>query len=625
MAKLSTLLLYVLTTHITSTWAGQCFSCCCQNSDSEDCEMTPLGAPTVRPPAPSMWVGCNNRPLDGQTWACEDPNLDFPTVECLVEDMRTCGVVGNNGASTVFYSFGVGTPETRPNVRDKLTPKGVMFNDGLLSDGDWYTKVAENRRFNIADPTVMSDPTKNSFNMKRQNIFVARYSEALARASAGEVFIVYRDRVGLGGKDGDLDGAYQLDIPADPNSGNPEQKNPLPNAWRTYEFGTLQRNSAVTKITGVETNNNYAKTTDWEPNKGLKVMPPSIAMELVLPGGPAPGCNAKMKRDDSACATACVPTTALFSNSTAALPSTTALFSNSTTALFSNSTTALFFSSTTALPSTTALFSNSTIAMPSTTAVPITTTVPSTTASAAVVTAAAMVQAGSSGVHVGTLTGTALYTSISSALERICPPVTQTSSATSCETDSVIIDGIDYVEAESLSRGELVVQVKSSSYNVTSLRDAMIKSAALTAQNSAGGKNCHSVKYELIGLRKRWWEPTIIASTRRWLSMDAPGNRHLEGRDHIHPIMQTATHCNAVGFAGVQYFSPFWRDAAEPGSTDYIDAEWNFQVGPGGDFVCDIIQDLLDGLALIAPEFAVEDVELGSAIEAICQKVMDHA
>lgn len=35
-----------------------------------------------------------------------------------------------NGANTVFYSFGVATVEARPNVRDKLKPPGVMFNDG---------------------------------------------------------------------------------------------------------------------------------------------------------------------------------------------------------------------------------------------------------------------------------------------------------------------------------------------------------------------------------------------------------------------------------------------------------------------------------------------------------------
>lgn len=48
-----------------------------------------------------------------------------------------------------------------------------------------------------------------------------------------------------------------------------------------------------------------------------------------------------------------------------------------------------------------------------------------------------------------------------------------------------MIGGIDYVDACYLSTGgEFVVKVKSSAYNVASLRDAMINSAAITATQS---------------------------------------------------------------------------------------------------------------------------------------------
>lgn len=74
-------------------------------------------------------------------------------------------------------------------------------------------------------------------------------------------------------------------------------------------------------------------------------------------------------------------------------------------------------------------------------------------------------QAGSSPVHVGTLTGTALYTSVSSALEKLCPPVSQTKNPTACETGSVVVHDIEYISDDSLDTdGELVVKVAASSY-----------------------------------------------------------------------------------------------------------------------------------------------------------------
>ncbi|TVY45905.1 hypothetical protein LSUB1_G000483 [Lachnellula subtilissima] len=220
--------------------------------------------------------------------------------------------------------------------------------------------------------------------------------------------------------------------------------------------------------------------------------------------------------------------------------------------------------------------------------------------------AQASVQAGSSPVHVGTLTGTALYTSVSSALEKLCPPVTQTNSATKCsETDTIKIGNIQAVEDESLTTGELDVTVKSSSYNATSLRDAMIQSAALTFQNSATGKNCYNATYTTEELKKR--------SNLDWFK-ESVG---LASRDRPYPVQETVQLCNAGDFAGVQYFSQFWRTAPQPGATDYLDANIAFE-SSGSDFWCEFLADLMDELVVVAPEFAVEDVELGEEIRAIC-------
>lgn len=213
--------------------------------------------------------------------------------------------------------------------------------------------------------------------------------------------------------------------------------------------------------------------------------------------------------------------------------------------------------------------------------------------------AKATVQAGSSPVHVGTLTGTALYTSISSALESICPSVIQTTSAETCETGTITIKYIDYVDPVhgTLAQGELDVQVQSSSYNVTSLRDAMIQAAAPTAQNSANGSNCYDATCVVPGKRKRWGSAPFSSLPRRWLSLGdsergAPGITDAEnGLSRRNMIMPENTPekmqlCNAAGFAGVQYYSPFWRTAENPGSTDQIDAEWKFKVGMDGLLQC---------------------------------------
>lgn len=218
---------------------------------------------------------------------------------------------------------------------------------------------------------------------------------------------------------------------------------------------------------------------------------------------------------------------------------------------------------------------------------------------------------GSSAVNVGTLTSTALYTSISSALAKICPTVGQTSDLTHCSTDEVAIGNIDYTDGNDLERdGELTVRVKSSQYNVTSLRGALIDLTAKSAQYSSSGKNCHDQQYELRR-RKRWWHPFV------------PRSLPLVGRYLQQHQIEHITFCNSIDFAGAHYYSPYVNVDNIGTATDYIDAEFSFHKGPEADLDCDFINELIDGLALIQPEFAVEDVELGSAIGALCKQDED--
>lgn len=149
-------------------------------------------------------------------------------------------------------------------------------------------------------------------------------------------------------------------------------------------------------------------------------------------------------------------------------------------------------------------------------------------------TGAVTIEAGTSSVHVGTVTGTQLYSGISSALEKICP-TPSAKGDTSCSGDTVSIGGVPYVDLGFLNKGgELVVSVESSKYNESSIRDALIKSAAAAAQHAATGKNCYEQSYGVEILKRSWlssWMPRFLR------------------RDRPFPQQEKATWCNRAGMS----------------------------------------------------------------------------
>ncbi|KAI9884424.1 MAG: hypothetical protein M1823_003778 [Watsoniomyces obsoletus] len=147
------------------------------------------------------------------SWECLKADITFPTVECLKKDMRTCGIVG---AKTIFDSFGDRTDEVTP-FRDQK--EGVMFDDAM--EDDWWRKMHENPTFQLRDPS-------------RQRAFIARFIEAMAEMSRGEVYLaVPGDIITIGG-------AY-----ASPNN----RKHTF---WHDLWFPRLQRNPLVTRVTLVD-------------------------------------------------------------------------------------------------------------------------------------------------------------------------------------------------------------------------------------------------------------------------------------------------------------------------------------------------------------------------------------
>ncbi|KAG8527934.1 uncharacterized protein KY384_006850 [Bacidia gigantensis] len=628
--KLLTFYLLALWILRSSSVNLKCLLCCCQNGE-DDCESDPnqQTANPVPPPGDLpdvIWRQCNARPPNGQKWACEDDRLDFPTVDCLVQDIRTCDLLNKDGAPTVFYSFGVATKDARPNVRDKLNPHGVMFNDGLMSDADFWPKVVAKDKFKIADPTRMNDPSKRSNGLNRNDIFVARMSEALARASTNDVYVVYKAEVAGGGKDGDLGGIYQLPLPIDLN--NPDMVKRLPNAWRTWEFPTIQKATQVQKVYGVDQSKNYPLTNvEWTRGTGQKELPDSYASDLELP--PLAGGNsAKFRRDDNACPGAApspnpTPTDAPKCTYMGPEPPTQpsaycTCDGKSTLPLTSLKTQAPETESCayTAQPTGDAAKNPNKAPEPTTNSKICEVCTPYAANEAdctkmpncTPIQGAATVEAGSSAVNVGTLTSDALYTSVSKALESICPPATQTTDFTHCSTDTASIKGIKYVADESLlDDGEFVVTVKSSQYNMTSLRDALIQSAATTAKFSTSEKNSYTAHYTV--LEKRWWHaPANLAA------------RALGIRDHPYPESESMTLYRAVDFAGAHYYSPFINVNNVDKGTDYIDVDYSFKAGSGAELICDFLNAMIDGLAVVAPEFAVGDIELGSAIDFLCKE-----
>lgn len=204
----------------------------------------PTGVCTVEEQSPvectddSIWRSCETK-YPGP-WQSAQNGAFFPTVNDIKTDMQRCGNIGQTGP-TIFYSFGAKTIEAR-GFRDSLEMKANMFNDALPTG--WFTDVGNAVNLVAAD---------------RQALLVARYGQAMAELSNGEVFLVVPP------------GSDPYTIPRD----GPGER---PNVWRHYEFPTLQRNTAITQVTGVINAIPYDRNTGWLPNNpNYADLPPSDA------------------------------------------------------------------------------------------------------------------------------------------------------------------------------------------------------------------------------------------------------------------------------------------------------------------------------------------------------------
>ena len=188
--------------------------------------------------------------------------------------------------------------------------------------------------------------------------------------------------------------------------------------------------------------------------------------------------------------------------------------------------------------------------------------------------------------NVGTLTGAALSTSVSSAVAELCPTPSAAGQVTNCTADHVDIGDIAYLDSShALQKGKLSVYMENSWYNETGIRQGMIDAIAQVAMSSANATNCHDESHRFCS--------------------DARGPCE---------FVQT-TLCNIPQTAQVLR-SENSEILAE------MNAEWNFEVSGSGDgFDCATVTSVLtDLLLLIAPEFTLGDIEIGDAIEAGCME-----
>lgn len=163
MLRLLSVLFILLGSHVLSVAAGQCFSD--QSFEAQN------------PPAPPYDTGKPCRqPPPGKLWACQ--NLDFPTVDCLVADITTCGVIGANNAPSIFYSFGVVQGQVG-TLRDQVVPEGNYYVN-CYDDAYWTSVIS---------------PMEATAGQGRTNALIARSAEAYAKVASGEILVFIEDRL----------------------------------------------------------------------------------------------------------------------------------------------------------------------------------------------------------------------------------------------------------------------------------------------------------------------------------------------------------------------------------------------------------------------------------------------
>ncbi len=188
---------------------------------------------------------CANRLSPSERWACEEDGLQFPTVECLVQDVITCGNVKDK--SCVFYSMGAEGIDARTFAAQDLNGQGVTFHMAL--DGSYMKRVMDNPVFDIASSA------RNAGNLSRKDIYIRKLSQALASVCKNDAYLMVLKRNGDGGGVG----IHQTPW-VHPKMPSRYMKD---NVWEDHELPSLQLNDRVPRIYSVDMSNNNERHEDW--------------------------------------------------------------------------------------------------------------------------------------------------------------------------------------------------------------------------------------------------------------------------------------------------------------------------------------------------------------------------
>ncbi|KAF7894175.1 hypothetical protein EAF00_007689 [Botryotinia globosa] len=116
----------------------------------------------------------------------------------------------------------------------------------------------------------------------------------------------------------------------------------------------------------------------------------------------------------------------------------------------------------------------------------------------------ASMEMGSSKVNVGTsMTGEALFTSVSNALTSLCTTPTSSGAWTSCQTGTIELGDATWLNDNSREDGKVTIKVIDAQYNTTDYLDMVIHMIASTGNATATGNNCKLLDWEEISWRKR--------------------------------------------------------------------------------------------------------------------------
>jgi hypothetical protein len=111
----------------------------------------------------------------------------------------------------------------------------------------------------------------------------------------------------------------------------------------------------------------------------------------------------------------------------------------------------------------------------------------------------ASMELGSSKVNVGsTMTGEALFTSVSNAVMSLCPTPTSDGAWTSCETGVVEVGEATWLNDKEPEKGKLTVHLTDAQYNSTKYLDLFVQMLAGAANASATGTNCNLLDWTYV-------------------------------------------------------------------------------------------------------------------------------